>query len=324
MARWHLRAARAAGARPIVFVDVDPRACERLARGLRDVATSDRVGDWVRQVDVAHVCTPVETHTDIVRNLLGSGVHVFVEKPLAQTADEVRSLTCLAEQRELLLCPAHQYAFQSGLRRALADLPRIGALRRIDFDICSAGGAVGPFAGRFIDVIGEILPHPLSILQTVLPTCGLGDIAWSVRSGAGGGEILATARIDHVLVSLFISTAARPTCFRTRLQGDRGSLEVDGFQGGGIHLPERPSRAAKLLSAYERAGRHAMGASRTLAVRLLRGETAYPGLRELVRQFYAAVNGGPAPISLRQMVEAAKARDHLLHALRETAGESLA
>lgn len=323
MARWHLRAARAAGARPTVFVDINPSARERLARQAPGVATSACLGDWARQVDVAHVCTPVETHSALVGELLGSGVNVFVEKPLARTAEEVRALTSRAEQGGVLLCPTHQYAFQSGLRWAMAELPRMGRLRRIDFDICSAG-AVGPFAGRFMDVIGEILPHPLSILQAVLPASHIGDVDWSVRSGDSGREILATAHVDEVLVSLFISNSARPTCFRTRLQADLGSLEVDGFQGGCIRLPERSSRAAKLLSAYERAGRMAMGATRTLSERVIHGETAYPGLRELVRRFYAALNGGAPPITMAQMVEAATARDNLLGARREVAGEGAA
>lgn len=266
-------------------------------------------------VDAAHVCTPVETHADIVGELLDSGIHVFVEKPLAPTAEEVRTLTSQAEQHKVLLCPAHQYAFQAGLVWAIAELPRLGSLRRVDFDICTAG-ATGPFAGRSIDVIGEILPHPLSILQAVLPHSDVSGVDWSVRCGEGGGEMLASARIENVLVSLFISTVARPTCFRTRLQGERGSFEVDGFQGGAIRLPARPSRVAKLLSAYERAGRLAIGASRTLSARVLSGETAYPGLRSLVKQFYAAVAGGPAPITTLQMVEAAAARDDLLRLLR--------
>lgn len=323
MAHWHLRAARATGARPTVFIDNNPAARERMARQAPGVAMSGSLEDWARKVDVAHVCTPVETHLAIVGELLRSGVNVFVEKPLARTAEEVGALTSSAEQAGVLLCPAHQYAFQSGLRWALAELPRVGKLRRIDFDICSAG-AIGPFEGRFTDVIGEILPHPLSILQAVLPTTRLGAVDWSVHSGEGGREILAVAQIDEILVSLFISSAARPTCFRTRLQGDRGSLEVDGFQGGGIRLPERRSRAAKLLSAYERAGRMTVGATRTLSQRVLRGETAYPGLRDLVRRFYAALYGGAPPISMAQMVDAAAARDNLLGALREDAKESVA
>lgn len=263
----------------------------------------------------------METHSDIVGELLDRGIHVFVEKPLAQTAAEVRALTQRADRRKVLLCPAHQYAFQAGLRRAVAELPHVGSLRRVDFDICSAG-AVGPFAGRPIDVIGEILPHPLSILQAVAPRCDLGKLDWSVRSGEGGRELLASTRVETALVSLFISLAARPTSFRTRLQGERATFEVDGFQGGAIRLPARSTRVAKLLAAYERAGRLAIGASATLAARVVRGETAYPGLRSLVKRFYAAVDGAPAPVTTPHMVEAAAARDNLLRELRGATGAS--
>ncbi len=50
----------------------------------------------------------------------------------------------------------------------------------------------------------------------------------------------------------------------------------------------------------------------SLALRAVRCEPAYPGLRELVRAFYLAVEGGaPAPISGADAVDAAAARDRL-------------
>jgi len=42
--------------------------------------------------DHAVVCTPPNTHYDIVKELLLLRRHVFVEKPLAETADECREL----------------------------------------------------------------------------------------------------------------------------------------------------------------------------------------------------------------------------------------
>jgi hypothetical protein len=50
-----------------------------------------------------------------------------------------------------------------------------------------------------------------------------------------------------------------------------------------------------------------------LAGRALRGETAYPGLRTLVEEFYAAVRiEGPPPITPEASIALAEARDRIL------------
>ena len=60
-----------------------------------------------------------------------------------------------------------------------------------------------------------------------------------------------------------------------------------------------------------------------LAGRALRRETAYPGLRELVRRFHAAAaTGAPSPIPLAEIGAVARVWDDLrtqLHSAREAA-----
>jgi predicted dehydrogenase len=317
MGRWHMASALHAGVRPAFVVDRNPAAAADLARRAPGSLVARDLAQVLQEIDVAHVCTPAETHAEIVAQLLAAGVHVLVEKPLGVDAHEVELLVREAAARNLQLCPVHQYAFQDGLQQAVADLPRIGPLRRIDFDLCSAG-AVGAFAGRPDDVVAEILPHPLSILQKLVPGFDLATARWTVVRGEAG-EMLASTGLGPILVSLFLSLHARPTCFRTRLQGDAGAVEVDGFQGGAIRLSGEVSRVRKLTSPFERGGKLLLAGSRTLAGRALSGETAYPGLRALVRRFYDAVAGGEAPLSLDETLAAAQARDQLMRLFAKSA-----
>ncbi|MCA8979362.1 MAG: Gfo/Idh/MocA family oxidoreductase, partial [Planctomycetes bacterium] len=50
-------------------------------------------------VDVAHVLTPPATHVDVARRLLELGIGVFLEKPAALCAADVRRLGALAAER---------------------------------------------------------------------------------------------------------------------------------------------------------------------------------------------------------------------------------
>src|SRR6056300_869470 len=49
------------------------------------------------QIDAVAICTPVETHTELVKSALESGKHVFVEKPFGHDTKTCESLCLLAK-----------------------------------------------------------------------------------------------------------------------------------------------------------------------------------------------------------------------------------
>lgn len=62
-------------------------------------------------VDAVCIATPITTHETIVRDALSAGKHVFVEKPLSTTAEEIVALYALAEEKNLVLFPGYLYLF---------------------------------------------------------------------------------------------------------------------------------------------------------------------------------------------------------------------
>jgi hypothetical protein len=76
------------------------------------------------------------------------------------------------------------------------------------------------------------------------------------------------------------------------------------------------SRRAKVAQPFVAAGTTLGGAAANLVRRALRAEYAYPGLRELVLQFYQAVRQErPAPISPASTTDVACARDRIISSL---------
>jgi predicted dehydrogenase len=312
MGRHHARAAAAAGASIVAIVDENREAALALAASWPGAVAETDLAQALGSASarVTHVCTPLATHGGISKTIADAGLHALIEKPLASTAEEARRIHESFTRNGKLACPAHQYAFQRSVRDAAAWLPGAGSLRRIAFDICSAGAANGldPDA-----VVAEILPHPLSIAQRLLPSAKIPALDWSCVRPAPG-EWVITAPIDGAVLVMQLSMNGRPTRFMTRITADDGSMELDNFHDFAVFWPGTVSRAAKIAQPFLRSGLSLAAASWNLAARAARREFAYPGLQTLVAEFYRAAESRgtlPPPITPEQSIAVAEARDRI-------------
>src|SRR5215218_5526690 len=116
MGLWHARELSRAGGVLVGVADPDEEARSALVRrftSARPFAALDRLLAGSHPL-VVHLCTPLETHVELIRRCLDAGAHVLAEKPLAPDAASTEELLARAEQRGVLLCPVHQYPFQRG------------------------------------------------------------------------------------------------------------------------------------------------------------------------------------------------------------------
>ena len=75
-------------------------------------ASYDINNDWQSaDFDCAIVATPAETHYDITKQLLLKNKHVLVEKPIAESLDQVEELCNIAVQKNLILQSGHILMF---------------------------------------------------------------------------------------------------------------------------------------------------------------------------------------------------------------------
>jgi predicted dehydrogenase len=312
MGRYHAQAAVAAGASISGVVDQDFEAAKSLAAKCRGATPATSLEEALKaaRATAAHICTPAATHAEIGMLVAGAGLHALIEKPLGVSAADVRRIHQAFEYSGRLACPTHQYAFQRSTRAASATLPRLGTLKQLAFDICSAGAAAGHISPD--ELIAEILPHPLSIAQQLVPGIDVAKLDWNcIRSASG--EWLVAAQCREALVTISLSASGRPTRFRTQITAERGSIELDHFHDFGFALKGEVSKAQKIMAPFVRSGREFAGAARNLLARTGRREFAYPGLRTLVEDFYAAVRkGSRPPITPEQSIAVAEARDTIL------------
>ena len=116
-------------------------------------------------LDLIVIATPVFTHYELAKTALMNGKHVWVEKPMASSADQCKELADLAESKNLTLMVDHTFLFTGAVRemKSLVDAGELGELYYYD----SVRINLGLFQ-HDINVIWDLAPHDLSIMDYLL------------------------------------------------------------------------------------------------------------------------------------------------------------
>src|SRR5215472_11285705 len=171
--------------------------------------------------DVAAVAiaTPAATHFDLVRSALEAGKHVLVEKPLTPSVAEGEKLAALALRSGLKLMCDHTYCYTPAVQRIreLLHSGEIGDVQFID-SVRINLGLVQPD----VDVLWDLAPHDLSILDFILPE-GVVPVAVAAHSSdpIGNGRAclahlsvwLSNGALAHAHVNWLSPTKIRTTVF---------------------------------------------------------------------------------------------------------------
>ena len=118
------------------------------------------------RVEAVAVATPASTHVSVAMAAIEAGKHVLVEKPLASSYLEGLALARAAEAAGVVLMCDHTYCYTPAVQR-IRELVQAGVLGEIQF-IDSVRINLG-LVQRDVNVLWDLAPHDLSILDFVLP-----------------------------------------------------------------------------------------------------------------------------------------------------------
>jgi protoporphyrinogen oxidase/predicted dehydrogenase len=143
--------------------DLRSQPLETLARRYPGIPCTTSFEEMLRdEIDAVAIATPVSTHFPLAMAALEAGKHVFVEKPLAASSEQVVQLTEVAEERGLVLMPGHTFLYSPAVTtiKALIDGGELGEIYFITSSRVNLG-----LHQPDVSVVWDLGPHDFSILR---------------------------------------------------------------------------------------------------------------------------------------------------------------
>lgn len=159
MGRNHVRLLSSLpGAELVGIYDPNPAAAEAAARD-HGARVFPRLEDLAGEIEAAVVAAPTVAHADMGCELLGRGLHLLIEKPLAASLQEADRL--LAQAGGRVLAVGHVEFFNPAVQALLSvgSPPRFVEIQRL-----------GVFSPRSldVDVVLDLMIHDLDIVLTLV------------------------------------------------------------------------------------------------------------------------------------------------------------
>ncbi len=150
-----------------VACDTDAAKVARLKEQYPDLPVTSSYTEILADpaVQAVVIATPAATHYDHAREALEAGKDVFVEKPLALTADDGRSLIALAQERSRILMVGHLLRYHPAILK-LKELVDSGALGKI-LHVYSNRLNLGVFRTEE-NILWSFAPHDISVILHLL------------------------------------------------------------------------------------------------------------------------------------------------------------
>ncbi len=144
--------------------DKNPRALAAAAARYPGARHSSELDDLLAdpELDAVVVATPISTHHALAGAALDAGKHVWVEKPLAASSEDVKDLIERAARRGLVLLPGHIALYSPSVVwiKELIDAGELGDIHFISISRVNLG-----LHQSDSSVLWDLAPHDLSILR---------------------------------------------------------------------------------------------------------------------------------------------------------------
>ncbi|HSV66364.1 MAG TPA: Gfo/Idh/MocA family oxidoreductase [Mycobacteriales bacterium] len=210
------------GLRLEYLCDLDVERARRVLGGYSTVRVTGSLEEVLTDpaVQAVAVATPAGTHYEVASAALEAGKHVLVEKPLASSYADGAKLVSTAAERGMVLMLDHTYCYTPAVQR-LREIVRNGELGDLQY-IDSVRINLG-LVQRDIDVLWDLAPHDLSILDSILP-----DGVLPVAVAAHGSDPIGAGQTCVAYLSVQLSNGAMahahvnwlsPTKIRTTIVG---------------------------------------------------------------------------------------------------------
>jgi predicted dehydrogenase len=338
-----------AGSEVVGVCDREPLMARQLSQRFAIKEFYSDLNQMLQQArpDVVHVTTPPQTHYEIARTCLEAGCHVYVEKPFAVYAHQVRELVGLAQQKGLKVTAGHDYQFLHGARRmrALVKEGYLGgpAVHMESYFCYEMGGS--PYSSALLGdkkhwvralpgkLLHNIISHGIARIAEHLNTespqvIASGFISPFLRS-AGEEEIIDELRVmiseeGRTTAYFTFSSQMRPALHQFRIYGPKNGLILDQDNETLIQLRggRYTSYAEKFIPPVTMAKQYLGNLAANVRKFAASDFHMKLGMKYLIDSFYRSiVEDLPAPIPYREIVRTAVIMDAIFEQIYAGASE---
>lgn len=191
----------------VAICDVDESVAKKFAKKYKCEAFTD-YRELVGKVDAVSVVAPTLLHHEIGCFLLSHGIHVLMEKPIANTLQEADDLLALAQQYQCVLQIGHLERFNPVIKYIE---PQVTSARFIE------STRISPFnpRGTDVNVILDLMIHDIDLIQYLVKS-PIVDIR------ANGASVISTsADITNARIEFENGCVANVTASRVSFKTER-------------------------------------------------------------------------------------------------------
>jgi predicted dehydrogenase len=188
------------GVELVAVVDPDLARARALAAEVGTSAATS-IDEVAGSIEAASVAVPTHAHHDVATRLLEAGIHVLIEKPIAETIEQADALVALAAARGRILQVGH-------LQRFL--LRRMQVAERVFRPLYIEATRIAPFKPRGTDVgvVLDLMIHDIDLILALVqsPVLAVDAVGAPVVTTS---EDLVNARLRFANGCVATATASR-------------------------------------------------------------------------------------------------------------------
>jgi len=282
----------------VALCDVNKEAAEELAREfLWDLPVYTDYLEMLDRVkpDAVHLCTPHFLHAEMAVEALNRGIHVFMEKPVCTTPEQLAALEEAERRSSAMLCICFQNRFLDSSRKAREMISSgeagkiLGARGFVTWDRGGDYYSKSPWRGKIATEGGSVLMNQaIHTLDLIL--WFMGGVPETVKGAIGNyrntmndtedtAHLYMTFPENRVALFYATTTYCRSARIEWELVCEKKILHFEG--------PELSVDGEKIVSRQEgsNAGKSVWGKGHGI----------------LIREFYRAIReGAPSPVPLAE------------------------
>jgi len=220
-------------ARLVAVADAVPAAAQAIARAYGCAVRSIEEIEAAKDVDAVVICTPTDTHADLIERFCRAGKAVFCEKPIDLSLARVKACLAVVKETKGTLMVGFNRRFDphfAAVRRAIDD-GAIGTVEMVTITSRDPGAPPAEYIKRSGGIFRDMTIHDFDMARFLL-----GEEPVTVMATASVLVDKAIGKLgDHDSVSVILATKSGRQCVisnsRRATYGYDQRIEVHGSKG---------------------------------------------------------------------------------------------